>query len=326
MYRLFSYIYPKKVREKFKSLLVYSSIKVNPEKFLGFLFVFNTLLSLMLGFFLGRFYNISFLIITIPFFIIFYLVIYLWLVVYAEKKSKFVEEVLPDALQLMATNLRSGFTTDRAFLLAARPEFGPLQDEINIVGKEITAGKPIEEALNALTKRISSDKLERSIALIVSGIKSGGRLAELLQQTANDLKNQRLVDKKVRSSVNMYVIFIFVATAFGAPLLFALSTFLVEVLTQTLTSVEIPTSVATSFAIPIAIKSISVSPSFVFWYALVTLVTTATFASFTIGLISKGKEKDGINLLLPLILISLALFFLVRFAVSNLTGGLFAGH
>src|SRR3989344_3196068 len=232
MYKLFASIYPRQLKNFYTNLLIYSNINVNPDGFLGFIFLFNFLIAAILGILFGRLYDVNTWIFGIFIFVLMYLVLYLWLLVYADKKARLVDEILPDALQLMATNLRAGFTTDRALLLSARPEFGPLEYEINIVGKEITAGKPIEEALFNMTKRVSSDKLERSIALIVSGIKSGGRLAELLQQTANDLKNQRLVDKKVRSSVNMYVIFIFVATAFGAPLLFALSTFLVEVLTQ----------------------------------------------------------------------------------------------
>ncbi len=323
MYRLFAYLYPKGIREKITRLLVYSGIKIDARNFLGFIFIFNVLISLLFGFFIGRLFNVRFWIIGIISFILLYLIIYLWLIVYADKKAKFVEEVLPDALQLMATNLRSGFTTDRALLLSARPEFGPLQEEINIVGKEITAGKPIEEALNDITKRIKSDKLDRSVALIVSGIKSGGRLADLLQQTANELKNQRLIDKKIRSSVNMYVIFIFIATAFGSPLLFGLSTFLVEILSSTLKNIEIPATVAQSFAIPLAIKSVSVSPEFVFNYAVISILTTSILGSFIVGLISKGKEKEGIKLLPILIIISLAIFFFVRFAIKNLTGGLF---
>lgn len=323
MYRAFTLIYPRKIRESFAKLLIYSNIKLEPRRFLGFVFLFNLSVSLILGFFLGRLYSVSFWTISLPAFLVLYFGLYLWLLVYADKKAKFIEEVLPDALQLMATNLKSGFTTDKAFLLSARPEFGPLKEEIDLVGKEIIIGKPIEDALNGITKRVRSDKLDHSINLILSGIKSGGRLADLLQQTANELKNQALVDKKVRTSVNMYIIFIFVAVAFGAPLLLGLSTFLVEVLTSTLGSVQLPTQVAQKFAVPIGIKEISVSADFIFRYALITLITTAIFGSFIVGLIKKGREKDGIKLLPLLILVSLALFFFVRFAAKNLTGGLF---
>src|SRR3989338_2801429 len=311
MYRLFSSLYPRKIREKLIELLIASNINFEPKKFLGFIFVFNLLLSLLLGFLLGKFYNIAFWIISIVLFTLCYFAIYLWLLVYADKKAKYIEEVLPDALQLMAANLRSGFTTDRALLLSARPEFGPLQEELNIVGKEITAGKPIDESLLRITKRVKSTELNRTINLIVSGIKAGGRLADLIQQAAKEIKNQKLVDKKVRASVNMYVIFISIAVVFGAPLLLGLGTFLVEMLSSTLKNINIPTNVASSFYLPISIKSISVDPKFIFNYALISLLTTSVFGSFVIGLISKGREKEGIKLLPIFILLSIGIFFLI---------------
>ena len=57
MYRLFALVYPKKMKEIFSKLLIYSNIKINAEKFLGFIFVFNFLISLLLGFFIGKFYK-----------------------------------------------------------------------------------------------------------------------------------------------------------------------------------------------------------------------------------------------------------------------------
>src|SRR3989338_6908138 len=127
MYRTFAMLYPSKWKKVLSELLVYSDIQIEPDRFLGFVLSFSFLLSLAIGFNFGVLF-----------------------------KVKFIENILPDALQLMASNLRAGFTTDRALLLSARPEFGPLKDEINLVGKEITAGKPIEEALFNMTKRVQS--------------------------------------------------------------------------------------------------------------------------------------------------------------------------
>ena len=174
-----------------------------------------------------------------------------------------------------------------------------------------------------MSKRIRSDKLERTVNLIISGLQSGGRLADLLQETSNDLKNQALVDKKIRTSVNMYVIFIIIATAAGAPMLFGLSSFLVEVMTATIKSVEIPSQITASIDIPLSLKAIAISPEFVKNYAIISIITTAIFGSFIVGLISKGKEKEGIRMLPVLIIISLLLFFLVRLVARSLLGNLF---
>ena len=77
-----------------------------------------------------------------------------------EAKAKFMEKVLPDALQLMSSNLRAGMTPERALLLAARSEFGPLSDEINRVGKEVAVGKGVDEALLDITKESSQTRLK----------------------------------------------------------------------------------------------------------------------------------------------------------------------
>src|SRR3989338_10958016 len=163
MYRLFSFLYPKGLKKNFGEMLVYANIKFEQNTFLGFIFVYNILMSAVLGFFLGAFYGKPFWIISLLTFFIIYIALYFWLLINADKKAKFIEEVLPDALQLMASNLRAGFTTDRALLLLASSEFGPLQEELNIVGKEITAGKPIDESLLRITKRVKSTELNMTI-------------------------------------------------------------------------------------------------------------------------------------------------------------------
>jgi len=323
MYRLISRIYPRKLRKSIGILLECANIPTDTDNFIGFVTLFSLLISLIIGFFAGIIYNIGFGLVTIVVFVIIMTSFYFWFLVNADKKAKYTEEILPDALFLMASNLRSGFTADRAILLSAREEFGPFKDELIIVSKEITTGKPLETALFGVTKRIKSEKLEKAFSLIISGLKSGGRLADLLQETANDLKNQRLIDKKVRTSVNMYIIFIFIAAGFGAPLLFGLSSFLVEVLTTTLKSVEIPTTVSGAFSVPIAIKPGNITQNFIITYSIISIITTSIFGSLIIGLIKKGKEKDGITLIPLLILLSLFIFFAVRIIIKTVIGGLF---
>ncbi|MFH1209514.1 MAG: type II secretion system F family protein [archaeon] len=242
----------------------------------------------------------------------------------ADKKGKFIETVLPDALQLMSSNLRAGLTVDRALFMSIRPEFGPLKDEINLVGKKINAGMEITRALNEMTQRVKSKKLEKAILLITSGLRSGGELASLLEQTAEDLLNQSLVDKKIRASVGMYVMFIFVAICIGAPVLFGLSSYLVEILTKTISSVNVPNMESLGNArLPFAVPKVSVSIDFLIFYIVAFLISTAFFGSLLIGLIKKGTEKEGFKYIIPVLFFSIFLFFLVRFIVSSMLGSLF---
>ena len=92
----------------------------------------------------------------------------------AEANGKFVESILPDALHLMSSNLRAGLSIDKALLFSARPEFGILCEEITSVGKKLVLGEDIAKALNEMTNKIKSNQLNKTISLIVSGLRSGG--------------------------------------------------------------------------------------------------------------------------------------------------------
>ena len=56
-------------------------------------------------------------------------------------RIKKIEDVFPDFLQLVSSNLRAGMTIDRSILISSRKEFAPLDEEILKVGKDITTGK-----------------------------------------------------------------------------------------------------------------------------------------------------------------------------------------
>lgn len=321
MYRFLANFYPKKLKEKYVTLLRYADVKINAYRFIGFMAVISVLLALNIAFYLGLFFHLPFLISFVGFLFIFQMFVYFFLLLRADAKAKFVEDILPDVLQLMASNLRAGLTTDKALLLSARPEFGPFEEEINRIGKEIATGKDIGEALLDMSKRIRSERLGKTIALIVAGLRSGGELASLLEQTARNLRQERLVDSRIRANVMMYVIFIFAALCVGAPLLFGLSSFLVQVITANLKAIEIPEIPMGS--VPISFTQVNIDPDFVVMFSVIFLVTSCLLGSFILGLISKGKEREGIKYMPVLIVISLTVFFLVRFAIKNMIGGLF---
>ena len=316
MYNFLAKLCPGKLREGYINILKYSGIQINHDRFIGFVAAFGFLLSLTIAIYSYLFFKISPFISLIAIFFLFQVLVYFWLMLKADTKAKFVDSILPDVLQLMASNLRAGMTTDRALLLSARPEFGVFKDELNSVGKEITTGKDIGQALLDMSKKIRSDKLGTTMALIVSGIRSGGKLSSLLEQTSKNLRQEELVDSRIRANEMMYVIFIFIAVCFGAPLLFGLSSFLVEVLTRGLGEIDLPEIVATTM--PITITESGISANFVIMFAVIFLLTSSILGSLILGLISKGKEKDGIKFIPILSGLSLGIFFLVRYVISSL--------
>lgn len=320
IFKTLSRAYPRKLRESYKKVFVFANTKAKAEDLIGIIFslsiIISTLSSLFFCFSAGIYSLLLFPVVMI----ITHVLAFSLMMLRADARGKAVEEVLPDALQLMSSNLKAGLTTDKALMLAVKPEFGPLADELNIVGKEVIMGKDIGKAMIDMSARVKSEKLKEVSLLIEAGLKSGGQLVALLNQTAQNLRNQKFIEEKIRSSVFMYFIFIFSAISFGAPILFALSSFLVDVLSMSLGAMDIP---ETAMQLPISLSQISVSSSFIMTYVIVCLVTTSILGSLVLGLIKKGREREGLKYAPVLIALALAVFFFVRMIISNTFGATF---
>ena len=319
MFRLITNWFPKKFRNNFNNLILYSRLNFNKEKFLGFFAVMSMAISILLSLIISLFFDISFLLVFLIALSIIEVGAYFALSLRADAVGKTVEDVLPDALQLMTSNLRAGLTTDRALLLAARPEFGVLSFELDRVGRKLALGENISESLLDMSKRVKSEKFKKSILLIVSGLESGGEITDLLDHVANNLRQERFIDEKIRSNVLMYVIFIFVAIGVGAPILFGLSSFLISVLQENLANIEIPKNAN----VPITFSKITLSSSYIVTFSVISLVTSSILGSLVLGLIKNGKEKKGVKLIPVLVILSLLVFFLARLLIKTLLGGLF---
>lgn len=322
MYEFVQRLYPVKLKNGYQQLLTYCNITQDVNRFLTISAIASVIATIVLTLFTLIFFDVNFLILLVAWFILIQGIIYAWLVLTADSRARFVEELLPDALQLMASNLRAGLTVDRALLLSARPEFGHFKDELNYVGKQLATGKELGESLMELSARIRSDKLKKTFQIIVSAMASGGELAELLVQTASNLRQQRLVEQRVRSSVLVYVIFIFSAIAFGAPMLFGLSSFLVEVISDIFSKVQLPPQ-DSAMNLPLSFTKVSVPPSFINTYTIVSMLFTSVMGSLILGLIAKGKEKEGLKYLPILVIVTISLYFLVKLSIKALLGGLF---
>lgn len=317
MSKLFSGIFPGYVKE-IQKMTVYADLKKDARDYSNFIIMFAFIFG-VLGFILGSIF-LNWIIAVIIFaglFVLILFIFYIRLVLQADKRAREAENSLPDALQLMATNLRAGLTTDKAFLVSAREEFGSLNFEFKKVAKEIATGKDLSTSLSDMSKRIRSNIVARTIDLIIFGITSGGELASLLEESASSLRQQLLTKKQIHSSVFMYTIFIFIAVGFISPFLFSLSTVLTEIMGSILGGVEaIPTEVATK--VPLAISAVLISSSFIKFFAITLIIISAILSSLVLGLINSGEEKDGLKYIPFLIVISLSVFFLVKIFIKGL--------
>ncbi len=243
---------------------------------------------------------------------VFYSIMKIKLGVYTKVKK--MEDAFPDFLQLMSSNLRAGMTTDRALLMAARKEFYPLDLEIIKLGKELMTGRRVEDAMIEMGERINSPKIKRTVSLIVSGLRSGGNIAILLEETASNSREREFVKKRAASNVLMYVIFIVAALTIGAPGLFALSTILVEVLTNVLSTIP---EVQTTAQLPFTLSSVSVSVNFIIYFSLLFLIAISIIGSLVLGLVLKGEERAGVKFMVPIVVSNVIVFFLIRIILGK---------
>lgn len=235
------------------------------------------------------------------------------------RKIRTMESVFPDFLQLISSNLKAGIPIDKSIVISSRKEFSPLDEQINQFGRDIATGKPVEIAMKEMSVRIGSEKISKTINLVITGMRSGGNLATLLEQTSANLKERQYVEKRAASNIIMYIILILFAVGVGAPILFSLSTVLVGVLTKILGNLpEVQTTIAT----PFAFTSINISTTFITYFAVVFILTINILGSMVIGLVQKGEEREGLKYSIPLILISLTTFFILKIILSSYFSGI----
>lgn len=229
-----------------------------------------------------------------------------------------LEDIFPDFLQLMSSNLRAGMTIDRSMLLSARPEFAPLDSEILQTGKDIVTGKDIEKSLLLLAERLQSEKIHKTILLLISGIRAGGDIAILLEETSVSMRERAFVEKKAASSVLMYMVFIFLAVSIFSPFLFSLSTVLVEVLTNILSGLP---ETQSNMNLPFTLSKLSISTNFIMIFSIVFMLVIDVFASLVLGLVGKGDEKQGVKYIPVIMGLSIIIFFIARKLILQVLSG-----
>ena len=162
--------------------------------------------------------------------------------------------------------------------------------------------------------------------LLSRGIGSGGEISDLLIQLSNNLREQNALREEEQADVSTYVILIFFSSAFGAPALYGVSSFIVQVMTAqkpNVGSINLPagTGGVSGFTTSMLQASKStITVDFVVLFIEIMIVFGALFSAMTLGVINKGKEKEGLKYLPFLLLASFGVFLIVRTALLTVFG------
>ncbi len=244
---------------------------------------------------------------------------YLFIFFKADRRTKKVEEVLPDALQLMASNLQAGMTAFQAMKLAARKEFGPLKEEFDYATTVALGSESFNQALLNVGKKVNSPVLDRAMKLISSSLKSGGHLAGLLEDLAEDIAETRSLKNELVTNTKTYSMFIMFTIIVGAPLLLAISIHFVRIVINMKSSANIS---ATEFGISFMSGAITLTPEFLTQMSVIILFITSLLACMLFGVISSGKEKYGMKFGPMVVAAALIIFFVAKYLVGQFFAGI----
>ncbi len=235
-----------------------------------------------------------------------------------ENRRKKVEEVLPDFLLLVAGNIRSGMTSFSAFKSSTRPEFGALSDEIRAVTTRALGTESFGNVLSGISARVKSKSLSETVRFFLQAVRSGGKIAQILESSSADLRRTQDLKKELESSVKTYVIFVAFVMVIATPLLMAVSVEFVTLITHIQGQSAFLTANASGSSVGFLGGKLSITSSFLESVAYILLLGNAILAGIFMGIIGEGKPFLGLRYTPVMFIVSLVAFALARQVLGSL--------
>jgi tight adherence protein B len=109
---------------------------------------------------------------------------YIYLVIMREQRFRKCDELLPEAIDLMARGLRAGHALTAALEMVADEIAEPISSEFRRLHEEHALGLPLREATMNLVDRLPRDDMRFLATAIMLQKETGGNLAVILDKTA----------------------------------------------------------------------------------------------------------------------------------------------
>lgn len=242
---------------------------------------------------------------------------YIYIFYRVQDRTDAIEKILPDFLLIMVSNLHAGLSPFSAFVNAARPEFGPLEEEIRKVAVRISSSQSLALALTELSERVNSVIFQKTIIFFEKAVRSGGHMAKILIASAEEIRRTQEMRQELFSQVKGYLIFLGFITIFIAPFLLSMSSqFLVMFM-----KIKAQTSVAmddTPVEVPIFHGELNISPVFVEYISIAFLILSSLLISFFIGSILRGKPLYGIKYFPLFVFTSTVMYFICKSVIAGM--------
>jgi len=109
---------------------------------------------------------------------------YLYLIIMREQRFRKCDELLPEAIDLMARGLRAGHALTAVLEMVSEEVAEPIASEFKRLHEEHALGLPLREATMNLVGRLPRDDMRFLATAILLQKETGGNLAVILDKTA----------------------------------------------------------------------------------------------------------------------------------------------
>ena len=123
---------------------------------------------------------------------------YVYLIVTREIRFKQFSDLLPEAVDLMSRGLRAGHSIQAVLEMVGNEIADPVGIEFRALHKEQTLGLPIRDAMMGLVQRVPVDDMRFLATAVLLQKESGGNLAQILDKTANVIRERARLRGQLR--------------------------------------------------------------------------------------------------------------------------------
>jgi tight adherence protein B len=174
--------------------LARADIKLRPAEYIAGIFICGVVVAA-----LGFFATGQSIFLAIVFFFVGLLIPRFYVKLAQGRRLKSFDNQLSDMINLMVNGLRAGFSTLQAMESVSRELPSPISDEFRRVVQEVQLGLTIEDALEHLLRRISSDDLDLVITAINVQREVGGNLAEILDTISHTIRERVRIKGQIQA-------------------------------------------------------------------------------------------------------------------------------
>jgi tight adherence protein B len=114
----------------------------------------------------------------------------------AQRLARFAAQ-LPDALTLISSSIRSGYSFMRAIQVVSEQLTPPISEEFERVLKETNLGSPAEVAFANMVRRVPSYDLDLVVTAVVIQQQVGGNLAEIMDTIAGTIRERVKLQREI---------------------------------------------------------------------------------------------------------------------------------